>query len=423
MVRYFTKIGEWEDAVEELEEKGGMLFPGKDRDSPISIVRGSIVTTYWVADSWKRGELIKYCRQLGFHNEEAQDMTGGRLARWYIKNALRLPYRETLPGEKYIKLAKDGFHWHYQHCEPGNYSFGCEIDLKSAYLSALLSGESLLLNDAGQWLDDNGALERLRKHSETMPKWFRLTLLGVLAGHRLGYLHRDKSKETFELKYSEQKKIEYGCAFNAVHRAIFRNWRIMKELHEIMGTSAKRLHTDSILVCIDKNYDPYQEEKMFEKIKEYGLKTTLKRSGRVALKDLNCGFIGGKLIGAKPDVMEFMRETKQLPDKVNPHISKAGNIPSRVDEVARDIFEPEENKIKWEIANIYDRLGTIFNIEPTYFEKRHKTEIEAILPPTPPKSLREKALREEWLAVEFASKLIEKGGIDRDKDVQLELFS
>ena len=417
-----AKTGTWEDALRELEDTGGMLFPGKDSESPTTVVRGKKTTTYWKEGSYKRGELIKLAQEFGFSRQDALKLTGGRLARWYINEVLELPYKDTYFGEKYLKLAREAWHWHYLSVTPGSYLFCVEVDLKSAYHSALLTGESLLLSDNGEWLDDNGALSNIKIQTNMFPKWFRLTLLGTMACHRLGFLHRDKSKDKFEVKYSEQSKISYGAAFNACHRAILRNWRIMKELHEIGGEAIVRCHTDSLLIDMAR-ITGAQEQQIFDKLDEYGLETTVKKAGRTSLKDVNTGFVGRHLIGAKPDVLEFAREIKSLPERTNPYLEETGEIATRATEIKEGIFSDKKKEIlEIDPLKICERLGQIFARPPSFFEANYLKEITAKLPPKKPSRAREKWAREELIAVDMAAKIIEEGGLKKPENLQMQLF-
>jgi hypothetical protein len=310
---YISLTGNYADAYADVLQKGGQLYAGMGKDSANVVVRGRTVFTYWPKDSPKRTQVRELSR---FFNIEEEDKTGGRLARWLLNDALKLPYQETFWNRKYHKLAKNGQHWHYYHITPGRYCYGVEFDIKSAYISSLFAGRTLLYQEGRGYLDDNGTLESLKGLCSDLPKWFRLQLLGILASWKMSFLCRDKKNPSNPLLvYKTFHKVAYGAAFNAAHRAILRTYKIMQKVHQIGGEYINRIHTDSFFLSIE--CPPIVEEQIFNYLEDKGLITSVKGSGKAYFLDLNTGFIGKKFVGAKQDVVELMRENNLKMQRTN----------------------------------------------------------------------------------------------------------
>ena len=324
-MHYIELTGDYCTAYQNVLENGGQLYPGNGKDSAIVVVQGNNCTTYWKKGSKRKQDVAKLCDYFGLPPE---GKTGGRIARWFIDEFINLPYQGTYWQKNYREMAKWGGHWHYSTVQPFKPQFCIEVDLKSAYFSSLLAGKSLLYENKKGYLEDNLALEKVAALLPTLPKWFRLQLLGVLASWRMFFLARDKSNpDSNQLVQKYYHKISYGAAFNAAHRAILRNYKIMERVHKIGGEYILRMHTDSFFLSancprsIELDIWNYLEEKKVN----YGIKG----SGKTFFFDLNTGFIGRKFIGAKVDVVEQMRNSQirmQKTDLPNEIVDRFGNI-------------------------------------------------------------------------------------------------
>lgn len=295
--------GDYLTAYSDVLEGGGQLYPGTGNDSPNVVVRGKLVRTYWKPNSRRRAETHDLARWMGV---EPYAATGGRLARHLVENVLKLPYRTTFWNRRYKELAVKGEHWHYCMVAPNESCMGAEFDLKSAYFTSLAQGKTLLYHEGRGYVDDEGALEMLIELVPHLPKWFRLQLLGCLASWNMQFLTRSKKPgEEGILVQKKVFKISYGAAFNAVHRAILRNYKIMERVHEFGGEHIKRMHTDSFFLSWECPVET--EQKIFDYLEKTGCRVDVKGSGRAYFFDLNCGFVGNKLVGSPTDVKENMK--------------------------------------------------------------------------------------------------------------------
>lgn len=306
IMKYFDLVGGYYDALLLLQSGGGQLFTGNGNDSAVVVVQGNNCFTYWQKGSKRHQEVQHLSTNFGL---DSLGKTGGRLARWLLSDFLSLPYKDTFWQKNYRELAKKGAHWHYMYCESWKPFIGCEFDLKSAYLSSYFQGKTMLYqNDLG-WLDDGGALENLKAINHQLPKWFRLQLLGTIASWKLEFYTRNKLNPESNIPVLNVRKfIDYGAAFNAVHRAILRNYKIMERVHKIGGEHIMRMHTDSFtlnLECPEKI-----EREIFDYIQSKGLEVDIKNCGKAFFFDVNTGFIGRFFVGSKKDVLELMRDNK-----------------------------------------------------------------------------------------------------------------
>ena len=302
-MEYITKWGDYLSAYHFCLEHGGQLFCGNGKDSANVVLIGKKCFTFWRKDSKRLIEVQQLATYFGI-NPEGQ--TGGRIARWVIDELLQLPYKETFWSKNYRNLAKNGSHWHYSKCDCKQYFWGVEIDIKSAYFSSLLTFKSLLYQPSIGYISDNNAIDNLKSLYPFLPKWFRLQLLGCIASWRVYYLCRDKKNPTRqELLIKTRFFIKYNAAFNAVHRAILRNYKIMQRINEIGGKHIRRMHTDSFLLDVD--IPDVVEKAIFDYLLEKQLTYSVKGYGYCFFWDLNTGFIGNKLVGAKPDIVQNMR--------------------------------------------------------------------------------------------------------------------
>lgn len=303
-MKYIDFVGNLPEAIELVRTRGGRLYAGKYRDSSHTVVIGNECYTFWSPKSKSRAQVYELCRQF---NVPTKGQTGARLARWVIEELIELPFKRTYWDRIYRNVAKSGEHWHYNYVNPNKHFYGVEFDLKSAYFNSLFAGQSLLYSPRLKYLNDNGALERLKDLTPMFPKWFRLQLLGIMASWRYTYMVRPKNMSpNSELITKVSHHIGYGAGFNAVHRAIIRNYKIMRQVHRIGGKYIERMHTDSFLLnieCpenIEQDIHSYLEEKKVE--------TDIKTAGYSYFFDLNTGYVGKSFIGAKVDVLARMRQ-------------------------------------------------------------------------------------------------------------------
>lgn len=366
-MKYTDLIGTLPDAIDKVRNFGGRLYSGKYKDSCHTVVIGDQCFTYWNPKSKKRQELALLCEQFNILKE---GQTGGRVARWFIEELIDLPYKNTYWDRNYRAIAKAGEHWHYCFVNPNKHFYGVEFDLKSAYFSSLFAGKSLLYQNNIGSMNDNGSLERLKELTPMLPKWFRVQLLGVLSSWKIGYWCRSANNNPEErLIFKTTYKIQYGAAFNAVHRAIIRNYKIMQKVHQIGGKYIERMHTDSFLLNID--CPESVEQNIHNYLAEKGAKVDIKNAGYSYFFDLNTGYIGKHFIGSVLDVKEKMREksVKMKRDGgYNVLLSKYENnelIKSKIQEISISRSVKDDSEVKQlELFNInYSELQSFVNTE------------------------------------------------------------
>lgn len=347
-MKYYTMQGDYLAAYHFCLENGGQLFPGNGKDSANVVLIGTHCYTFWRKDSKRFIEVNELANQF---NLPVEGQTGGRIARWLIDSLLCLPYSDTYWSKTYRNLAMNGSHWHYMMCDTKQYFWGIEVDIKSAYFSSLMSFKSLLYHPILGYLDDNNAMENLKILYPTFPKWFRLQLLGCLSSWRIYFQTRDnKNPDNRELLVKRRNFIKYNAGFNVAHRAILRNYKIMKKIHEIGGKHIRRMHTDSFLIDCDipKNI----EFQLWEYLKEKKLEYSIKGYGYCLFFDINTGFIGTKFVGSHLDVCELMRKNEIKMKRKNANeevLSKSSYFANDIKSDSNHIndtvsFEPEKNK-------------------------------------------------------------------------------
>lgn len=330
-MNYTELVGDYATAYADVAVNGGQLYPGNGKDSANVVVRGRNCFVYWKIDSRRHQEVKELCQ---FFNIDSNCMTGGRLARYLINDVLELPYKDTFWSKRYRTLARQGNHWHYTHVIPWQQHLGVEFDIKSAYMSSFLQFPTLLYKEGVGYLPDNNAMEGLRVIIPTVPKWFRLQLLGCLASWRFGFLTKDKkSLDSSELIYKSIQKITFNAAFNTAHRAILRTFKVMEKIHKIGGQHIKRIHTDSFFLSWECPEEI--ENEIWSFLESKGLEVSVKGSGEAFFFDLNTGFIGKKFVGSALDVASLMRENgvkrkpktheEQLIERFGPKISTNPN--------------------------------------------------------------------------------------------------
>lgn len=310
MPRHIIDAGDLSSAQLLLTQKGGQLYPARDSHGPFVITRGSIITTLWPPNSPRRGKVIEMARTLEYDPHIA---TTGRLVRHLLDDIVRLEYKPTYFEPKWRGLAEKGNHWHYLHCVPGSYEYCIEIDLVSAYWTALMTQPSILLSKDANFLDDGGALSSLNSMVGLLPKAFRLALVGSIASWRQTYFVRDKNDPTNSMISTKTRhEIKYGAAFNAVHRAILKVWKVMEICHKIVGKDCVRIHTDGITVNAMNGMA--WERQLEDFILSQGFDYTVKAQGNTWINDVNSAIVGRKVIGV-PSIVA--REAKERGIKIN----------------------------------------------------------------------------------------------------------
>lgn len=303
MSTFHTHHSGYAGALVLMEKCGGQLFPRRGRDGTTTLVIGQQVHTFWEEDSHRYFQCKVLAEDIGFPHE---NFTPGRLAKYIIRDICGLPDELGQPDDRILQLARNGFHWHYTHVETGYHPYLLEFDLCQAYATSLAQFGSFCFSMSQPTINDCGSLENLRNLLPSLPKWIRLVMVGVIASHRMTFATMPNRKSgDVSLKFTTIREVKYGQAFNQVHRAILRLYRVCKRLHSIGGIHIKRMHTDSFALSVD--CPNAVEQNIFEYLDEQGFSYTCKAQGTAHFLDLNSGIVGRKFIGVPCEVREAIK--------------------------------------------------------------------------------------------------------------------
>lgn len=311
--RYHTEFTGYAGAVDCLATVGGQLFSGKPKDGSHTVVKGKEIYTFWNKNSKNYARCHALALDVSFPHEH---FTPGRISKHIIREVVGLKPATGTPDGVFVRLAKDGFHWHYQHVETGYHPYLLEFDLCAAYAASLVRYGSLFFSMSQGEMTDGGLMRNLKVALESVPKWMRLTMLGQIASHKMTFATMPERKNgSFRLQYQTISKIDYGYAFNQVHRAILRLYRVMERIHSIGTHSIKRIHTDSFALSVD--CDREVESQIFDYLDDQGFSFSVKGQGSAHFFDLNSGIIGRKFVGVPFEIREQIKALPQKPRRVH----------------------------------------------------------------------------------------------------------
>lgn len=304
MVQHKIVTGSLLTAEEYLLANGGQLFAARDEQGPWINLRGQTCLTTWPEISKRRG----YCRELAIKcGYDPEIATTGRIIRYLMNEILEGRHKNTTFDVNWYRMARRGAHWHYIYSKPGVYDYVFELDLKSAYWTSFINGNSAFITGAHKWLDDGGMLDSLSGFMEGKPKAFRLAMLGTFASWNQKFYTRNKKNPASKIPVlNTRNHVEYGALFNATHRAIHRVYKFMEYCHHLVGDSVVRCHTDSLTVdCSDGM--PW-EKPLFDAAQRAGFRFEIKGHGQGLIIDDCHAIIGRKIIGAHCQVSEFAKK-------------------------------------------------------------------------------------------------------------------
>ncbi|MBD2730934.1 hypothetical protein H6G96_32605 [Nostoc sp. FACHB-892] len=317
------RIGGYADALRMMEEKGGMVFPPRADAKNVqhtTLQIGNRSITFWPEGSESRLEELRQLGEvLGLEEHDPLSYTPGRLARRFLEEVIRANDFSVDPhprkyarywGDKYLKMAQDGSHWHYIYYQPiSEPVYAIELDLKSAYFTSLLSFDSLFYHQDKGFRPDGGALERFRQLAPILSQYkdFRLQLLGILAQYEKRF---EKFDENLQLVRKTQPDIAWGSAFNATHKAIKNVFDSMQHCHQMLGKYLLRSHTDCLLIRADTPEEVENRVVSYLNRKSFTLACKKQKGkhkfGLSKFWDINTGIIGRHPVGGKITVEEFL---------------------------------------------------------------------------------------------------------------------
>lgn len=214
-------------------------------------------------------------------------------------------------------LLGNNSHWHFLYLagQPQGYAIELDIDIESAYFTAFLKQPKMLLKEPKTdakpyFIDDGGAMDRLRKINQKLPRWFRFRILEILGSHEIEYYQHEAGISTY---YCEKKVdphvINYGMAFNAVHKAIYTVYETMAEVANLVRDDLLRSHTGSFLLKATMSRSA--ETQMLTTLAERGFEVFCKGIGYAHFWDIDQGILGfGKPKGHIEDLEELRKRDK-----------------------------------------------------------------------------------------------------------------
>ena len=210
------------------------------------------------------------------------------------------------------ELLGDASHWRYLYLAPQPQGHAIELDIESAHFTAFLRQPTMLLNDPTSgakpyFINDQGAMQRLRDINPQLPKWFRFRMLEILGSHEIKYYQHDPAISTYfcEIKV-DPHVINYGMAFNAVHKAIYTVYETMAEVANLVRDDLLRSHTDSFILKATMSRSA--ETQMLTTLAERGFEVFCKGIGYAHFWNIDQGILGfGKPKGHIQDLEELRK--------------------------------------------------------------------------------------------------------------------
>lgn len=318
-MKHFTEDTGYAGAIDCLSKVGGMLFPRRGKDGTSTVVRGDEVYTFWEPNSKQKAKCQQVAIDTDFPHEH---FTSGRIAKHILETVCGIDPKFGQPDPVFLKLARDGFHWHYTHVQPGYYPYLLEFDLCSAYATSLAQFASPYFAMNTQITDGLSEMENLRNALGSVPKWMRMILIGQMGSHKMHFLTMPGRKVgDHKIKLNTVYKVKYGYAFNRTHQAILRVYRILEAIHKIGGDHIKRIHTDSFTLPADCPTSIEQE--IFCLLDNKGFSYSCKAQGSAHFFGLNSGIVGRKFIGVPFEIRDCL---KALPEKPKRHFLTAEQL-------------------------------------------------------------------------------------------------
>lgn len=252
----FVVEGTKADAEKFQKEYDGQLFIGR-KGAWITVAGGKRRGVFWhpVLGVEVRHNTYMLAKKLGVSAANEISLTPGRLVDLFFIEIIGInPSQDRKAGKQsgfygtaWHSLAKHKEseclkklpfsisshedYWSFLDYLPHEPQHLVDRDLKSAYASSLISAPNLFLyehkNGTSTFIDDGGAMMRLREIMPELPKWFKHRLVATLASHRYG-------------------KIRWGAAFNTAQWAILKVYKFMERIKEIAGEYGVRYHTDCV---------------------------------------------------------------------------------------------------------------------------------------------------------------------------------
>ena len=339
MSKVLVVDGKKAEALAFKEAHGGELYIGRE-ELWIVVAGGNRKGVFWnPSEKAQQMKADTYALAQRFELPIAQypDLTPGKLGDIFWKKIVGInPEQDKRQGKKsgyygvgWEALAKksrgseeDFDHWHFESWQEHEPQWLVDRDIKSAFLTALTHAPSLYLyehkNGTSTFIEDGGAMKKLREWVPCLPKWFKHRLVGSLASH--------------------QHRIKWGATFNTAHWAILRVFNFMKRIQEIAGEYGVRHFVDCVTL---RGCTPVEViEAIDNEAQVWGFTFSTKALGHGQLWSPTEGFIGWKnyigtdfevknkikKLGIKEDHRAFTEElVKNFGNRLSTHVLEMGN--------------------------------------------------------------------------------------------------
>lgn len=249
----FVGEGTRADAQKFKDKYGGEIYTGRN-EAWITVEGGQRRAVFW--NPAEKGQKLKaetyeFARQLGISIGQYPDLTPSKVGKMFWTDIIGInPQKDRKEKKKsgyygkqweaLAKRAKGSFketeedeelsHWQFTLFKPHDPQHLIDRDIKSAFTSALLTAPTLYLHEAtngtSTFIDDEGAMHRLREWYPHLPKWFKHRMVGMLASHQYG--------------------IKWGAAFNTAQWAILKVYKTMEKAAGIAGDNCVRAYVDCL---------------------------------------------------------------------------------------------------------------------------------------------------------------------------------
>ncbi|MBG1268096.1 hypothetical protein [Nostoc sp. WHI] len=338
------------------------LGPGaRFYDSPdtITVTNGNKVVWWWRPEKQHQQikqeteKLSELFAQLTKKPEEftPQKMSPERLVKAFVKHYLKLIIDEKTKwyGNRFYYLVKarpqlldmdkltevqkldqqhgfnydllgDTSHWHFLYLAAQPQGYAIELDIESAHFTAFLRQPTMFLHDPKTrakpyFISDGGAMGRLRDITPQLPKWFRFRMLEIIGSHEIEYYQFDPVAGLSEKKV-DPHVINYGMAFNAVHKAIYTVYQTMAEVANLVRDDLLRSHTDSFI--LKATMSRTAETQMLTTLAERGFEVFCKGIGYAHYWDIDKGILGFSESNGHIEDLEELRNRHGVSVKAMP---------------------------------------------------------------------------------------------------------
>ncbi len=311
-----------------MAREGGVLFRSqRDLDSA-SLVKGRKVYLWrqdWNSDRYKC--LVQVVNDFNL-DLDTSTLTPSQVSKKFSKDLLLLPNitrgMATIPQ----RLCKEKSHWHFLKYQRCRVPISWEFDIKSAYVSYLLSNPSPYYFPVVGYKPNDILRTRLTEAMKVIPKPFRLMLFGFwcsdcITGEKF---NKDPKVQRFE-KFAIYK-VYSAPLYNACHLAMRDLYKDMRRISQTLGKGNIRSHTDSFLIT--PSVERKTLFKAFIPLVDRRIKLEQRGYGESVLYDINNGIVAGRM-AMHPSVRVILDRINP-PPIVEPVLSSSSVQQSDIDE-------------------------------------------------------------------------------------------